>query len=1090
MEGLERRAVTQDGLRGAAQTQPVLLPQNGAQGGAANAASVRAPVSSFDIEIGNQVSQFAQGQLAKAVKLKQEKSFLDGQMAYQQGQAFEDVEMGGDKWALEGYRVVQAQQIASGLLTTQQQEIASGAYQMNPDQYRQHFMGRAEGVLGSAPDARTAELAREQLLRQMPVLVDNHMVANLEWKEKQNFENLERSVDIISRDPTSIDQLINFARGGEGTPTAGLADDRRRAAVVSGVIRAFDNDNPLAYAALSNEGLLGDNLTTDQINSVRASRKRFEGRRREEYNEEMFTAEQALMQDVTEGKLEPMAAVEALSTLYAEHGITMNANEAGAMYGDARTGVRTAAITEGTLIETAGLRGDVDTQANLVINSLTRTESGGNFGAFRTNKDGRSFGGKLQFGQARLNDWANATGNSPVTLSQFTNNPALQRQVEQWHVKDIIGHAQSNGYTDRVGQKINGVTVTLSGMVAVAHLGGKGGLDKFMSSNGRYNPSDELGTSLTDYLRKHATGNADELFTPQQRMNRAIATRDQVIQRTAAQSLAASQPSRDADDAMFKNGLINQSEWQRRNQQRAVDYGVARTTATVQHEADVMSGVAVASIESAVDADQKQRSLTYQLGVEDARNTFNAVAKQVEEGKLPPNALVQAGEQFFATTRQLSTDTGVEIPEDEVMSDVRKITKRTTEATEQSRKYHEEGVLIDQAVSSGTLGQLSSDLIERAVRSKEKELVQVSEEMVARGEMPADQQAQWVSGEQRRFLAQSGVVDQRMQRVMNGYLSGGPIDSKGNPRPEYMEAVQAYRDLAAVNPAVADKYIQAEYRSDIDAILHNSGDGPLEGAIRAWGVRQADTPEERDPDKFIAQPRIQGMLDDTVDDFLAERDIGFFQAIWQGDADLSQTFDMTNTDRADIWSEDNKRIVGAELRYELEQAFRLNPRAKPSELVTAASRRVQQRTTVIGGEAVIVPRGKNLGEMFFGGRAPEFTDQDGVYNTAIMGWLRSEEVQAKYPYLSESSFGEALNAVIPNSLFGFEIQSPDTGSTSDFLDTQLTGVRPFTTRIHPQSGDMYIEVSRPEGGYQDTIVVPTQEVGKLYMQQHRERSTN
>ena len=1089
MEGLERRAVVQDSLRGQAQVQPVLLPQNGAQGGAANAASVRAPVSSFDIEIGNQLGQFAQGKLAEAVKLKQEKSFLDGQMAYQQGRAFEDVEMGGDKWALEGYRVVQAQQLASGLLTAQQQEIAQGAYEMDPDAYRAHFMARAEGVLGSAPDQRTAELAREQLLRQMPVLVDNHMVANLEYKERMNFEELERSVDIISRDPTSVDQLIAFARGGEGTPTAALSDDRRRAATVSGVIRAFDNDNPLAYAALANEGLLGDNLTTDQINAVRSARQRFENRRRQEYNQELFVAEQGLMTDVTEGRLEPMAAVEALSTLYAEHGITMNAQEAGAVYQDARTGVRTAAITEGNLIDAAGARGDIDAQVDLVIGSLTRTESGGNSGAHRTNVDGRSFGGAMQFGQARLNDWAAATGSPSITVSQFTANPQLQREIERWHVRDIITHAQSNGYTDLVGTKINGVTVTLSGMVAVAHLGGKSGLDRFISSGGAYNPSDELGTSLTDYLRTHATGNADELFTPQQRMQRAIATRDQVIQRIAAEAQAAAQPSRDADDALFRNGIIDQTEWARRNRERAVQYGVERTTATVQHEAGIMSEVAVANINSAISEDERQRSLTYQLGVEEARGAFEAIAAQVSKGELPPTALAQASQQFFARTQELSTETGISIPEDEVLRDVRSISDRTVEATEASRVWHEEGVLIDQAVSSGTLGQLNPTLINRAVRAKEQELLQISEDLVARGEIPVEQQAQWVSAEQRRFLAQSGVVDSRMQRVINGYLAGGPIDRNGEPRPEYIEAVQAYRDLHAVNPALADRYIQPEYRSDIDAILHNAGDGPIEGAIRTLGVREADSAAERDPTEFIGSQRVQGALDSAVDDFLAEQDIGFWHSIWQGDADMSQMFDMTNTDRADIWSEDNQAVVRSELRYELEQAYRLNPRTRPTELIEAAARRVKDRTTVVAGEAIIVPRGTNLGEMFFGARAPEFTDQDGVYNTAIMNWLRSPAVQEQYPYLSETSFSEWLNPIVPNSIFGWQIQDPDTGSFSDAMDTAVTGVRPFTTRVHPTTGDMYIEVSRPEGGYYDTIVIPTNEVGQLYMQQHRERAT-
>ena len=36
----------------------------------------------------------------------------------------------------------------------------------------------------------------------------------------------------------------------------------------------------------------------------------------------------------------------------------------------------------------------------------------------------------------------------------------------------------------------------------MAHLGGKGGMKKFVLSKGQYDPSDDLGTSLKDYYDK------------------------------------------------------------------------------------------------------------------------------------------------------------------------------------------------------------------------------------------------------------------------------------------------------------------------------------------------------------------------------------------------------------------------------------------------------------------------------------------------------------------------------------------------------------------------------------------------------------
>lgn len=139
-----------------------------------------------------------------------------------------------------------------------------------------------------------------------------------------------------------------------------------------------------------------------------------------------------------------------------------------------------------------------------IIRSLTGTESSGNSAAFRTNTNGKSYGGLIQMGDGRLKDYAKATGSRPISASQFKNLSATQqRAVNEWHINDLMQAAQATG---AVGKVINGKPVTLGGLVAVAHLGGKGGMNKFVQTNGRYNPKDQLGTSLSDYLSKHASG--------------------------------------------------------------------------------------------------------------------------------------------------------------------------------------------------------------------------------------------------------------------------------------------------------------------------------------------------------------------------------------------------------------------------------------------------------------------------------------------------------------------------------------------------------------------------------------------------------
>ena len=129
------------------------------------------------------------------------------------------------------------------------------------------------------------------------------------------------------------------------------------------------------------------------------------------------------------------------------------------------------------------------------LERLSESESSGDSNAEIAIKDGRRYVGALQVGDARLQDYKKATGSS-FTQDEFKANSALQRSVAAWHIAD----------TDKTidGLGINTDGYDRDGLRAVAHLGGKSGMKKFVRSNGEYNPSDELGTSLQDYYDKFA----------------------------------------------------------------------------------------------------------------------------------------------------------------------------------------------------------------------------------------------------------------------------------------------------------------------------------------------------------------------------------------------------------------------------------------------------------------------------------------------------------------------------------------------------------------------------------------------------------
>jgi hypothetical protein len=131
------------------------------------------------------------------------------------------------------------------------------------------------------------------------------------------------------------------------------------------------------------------------------------------------------------------------------------------------------------------------------MSSLMRSESGGRADAEYVTRDGRRHVGLLQFSDARLQDYRNATGEA-FTQDEFVQDMELQQRVGDWHVADIDKAIDDLG-SEAVGYDRDGLR-------AVAHLGGITGMTRFVRSQGQYNPSDELQTSLGDYYARFRSG--------------------------------------------------------------------------------------------------------------------------------------------------------------------------------------------------------------------------------------------------------------------------------------------------------------------------------------------------------------------------------------------------------------------------------------------------------------------------------------------------------------------------------------------------------------------------------------------------------
>ena len=131
--------------------------------------------------------------------------------------------------------------------------------------------------------------------------------------------------------------------------------------------------------------------------------------------------------------------------------------------------------------------------------SMKKSESSENY--MVVNSEG--YMGAYQFGNARLTDYKNATGKN-FTKQEFLASQELQDEVFDWHTNDIVTYVNSKGLDKYIGTEVDGVIVTLNGLIAAAHLGGRYGMRKYVESgfDEKFNKKDSNGTSLLDYIKK------------------------------------------------------------------------------------------------------------------------------------------------------------------------------------------------------------------------------------------------------------------------------------------------------------------------------------------------------------------------------------------------------------------------------------------------------------------------------------------------------------------------------------------------------------------------------------------------------------
>ncbi len=149
------------------------------------------------------------------------------------------------------------------------------------------------------------------------------------------------------------------------------------------------------------------------------------------------------------------------------------------------------------------------------LQALGNKESSGNYGAINQ----LNYLGKYQMGEAALidagyytadgtkkNDWSGTwIGKDGVNSWQdFVNSPQAQENAILDYIDKQWGYIKNYGMDKYIGQTINGVLITESGLIAAAHLGGIGNLINYLKSDGKNDFKDGNKTPISSYMKDFA----------------------------------------------------------------------------------------------------------------------------------------------------------------------------------------------------------------------------------------------------------------------------------------------------------------------------------------------------------------------------------------------------------------------------------------------------------------------------------------------------------------------------------------------------------------------------------------------------------
>ncbi len=1068
---------TGDSLLGANQIQPTPVPIPRLQ-----APNVAAPdvTNTMQAKVAHAVTGFVGEQLQAATDITNEAKYLDGQMAAAQGQAFEDLEMDGNKWSMAGYRAVEAGTITATMLAAQQEMLRQVDFQDDPDAYRAKYVQRLETQLEGL-DPKTARMVREQMAKQAPALAAQHTTAHMAHQESEAYKALEHSIDIMSMDDTQLDGLLSNASG-DGSAFYGLSTARRESAVAQGVVRAFENGNPLAYAKLKKSGVL-DEFSTGQLqlinNAYDGYQTKLRGIANAEYEEDLA----ALQTEINAGNLSGPASMQKLSELMATHGIEMRANEGHAAFVSAKDANELNRKGTALLVDEAKLRGDYTTIANLTFNALGFVESTNNPNAVGKLITAGANAGDRAIGEHQIMPKTIAKPGYGIRGGDPSNPADVTRVSKAYWTAMLAGSAG--------GYKLPWPPGDIEA-AAVAYNAGPANATKWFNAGRDYNELPRPGETKPYAAKLLARVNGSDItMSAQGKFNAAQDLFDATQARVNMQAHEEIADERQAITDDFMNGVIDYDEFVQQDNALFDRADIVRTQADSNHLITSLRQF-TNEANAALENDAKEQNDLAAENRKEAIDVQVAALKGAYDGAMSSDTMTHkerlvATQAYTDQVRKLYADAGFTPSEYGEANLVEQTASTWNAANKRALKAQQEQTVIAHARATGSVAELSPEQNRKAWSGIREDVAKtVSDAVAAKGGTPEEQQAL-----QHELTVDSwrnnGQVDPLVGKGNSAILNGRLLAEDGMPNPQVVGTVNQYHELLLSDPTLAMSFFSDDAaRMKANAILTAGNNDPVEGVMNM--TNQLEAWDRANPK--LSKEQIAVMSSDEAIQQAQVQDVGFWQGLFTSGINAWTEQWKTTGREYRAREEAAKETMGPLLEREL-QTLQYRNDMPPNLLMDTAVQNVTNSVSFLGQSVVEYERGNDFLTQAVGkAEANKYASKPGVEDDILSSYIMEHAEELGMAGITEFSsleygflqrMGRATLDVVPE-LFGFDgFQDPAMG----FVDTQAAitkGIRPYIVNTNAQ-GQTVVRYTDMQGHLTEGVVIDPAKAGKWWLSQ-------